>query len=159
MNIEHIGGIELAVCPSCGGVWFDADQLRILLSREPDALAELATTDVPAIEQRREGLSQLCCPHDGTTLQEHHYLYDSPAILHSCPACGGFWVSENDMTAMAEAWHRAHQPLTPQERAGIVLAAATTEHNHEMARIARFTGLMNTLRRYQPGWLGFLPFP
>jgi len=157
MNGETIHGVALDVCSGCGGIWFDSDELRALLASEPDALQELEPKNAPPVEQSHQGPSTLLCPNCAVTLDEYHYMYNSPVILHACRQCGGFWVAAGDIAQM-EAWReKMHQPLSPQEQVAVDFAEATAIHQREMLHLQNMADFFGVLRRYQPGWIGFVP--
>ncbi|MFI5386427.1 MAG: zf-TFIIB domain-containing protein [Fimbriimonadales bacterium] len=156
MRIESIHGVELDVCTKCAGIWFDSDDLRVLLARDPLALTEIDEV-VPHIEHGAGAHSALLCPQCGLRLEDYHYMYNSPVILQTCSNCGGFWVEEDELGKMQQWLEWSHQPVMKSEMGAYVVAEATIEHQKFMARQQNVQHLCSVMRQFQPGWYGFVP--
>jgi|GEM_PF-1892194 len=156
MDVDVIHEISLDVCPNCGGTWFQADSLRSLLETAPHGLEDVAAVAVPHVEQTKGLPSQLLCPNDGTALDNYHYMYDTPVILHTCSKCGGFWVAAGEVAKMEQLRDQTHAPMTDKERLAFDYGSAIAEHEQEMSRLNNMESFFNHLRRYQPGWYGFI---
>ncbi|HLV78847.1 MAG TPA: zf-TFIIB domain-containing protein [Chthonomonadaceae bacterium] len=157
MRAETVHGVPLEVCPQCEGIWFHADALRTLLEMDPEALAELEQPPVPPVEQKQAGPSTRLCPDCMLSLQQYHYLYNSPIVLEACMNCGGFFVENEQLGKMQQWLDQAQQPMTKDEEAKVVLAEATIAHDEEMRRQQNLLRFFNTLRRRPPGWLWLIP--
>jgi len=156
MVVDVVHGVSLDVCPNCGGTWFEADELRALIHSAPHALEELGEMVIPKVEQVRMHASEMRCPNGHGVLINYHYMYDSPIILHTCTTCGGFWVAAEEVAKMEGVLNRAHQPMTAEEESAYMFAKEVTDHEQEMNRLRNWGGFFNSLRRYTPGWYGFL---
>jgi len=152
---EVFHGLILDVCPNCAGIWFDSGELRKLLTIDPLALIELEEEAVPTCEQCARGGSRLLCPDDNVRLDEYHYLYHSPVVLHTCSKCSGFWVADGDLLKMRQWLDQEHKAPTAKQQAaiGVGLLAGEAEGVEEKQR--RISGFFNALRRNVPGWLPF----
>lgn len=157
MKIERFHGEELDVCPNCAGIWFDADELRRLLAIEPRALEELDRVVMPHIKHGPIGPSPLMCLNCGLRLEQYHYMYNSPVLLHTCSICGGLWVEEPELLKMQQWRDFVHQPFSTKEKAAYAIAQATIEHQDVLRRQENIQNLCNVMRIYQPGWFGLLP--
>jgi Zn-finger nucleic acid-binding protein len=156
MEVETIHGVSLDVCPNCGGIWFEGDELRSLMNSGPlsqDDLGHLGAADVSLSAQ---GRSTMLCPNDQSGLESYHYMYNSPIVLHTCPTCGGFWVAAGEVAKM-ETWRaQANTPLTEAQKSAEILAGAQIEHDNEMRKYQNYARFFGVLQRVQPGWLGLL---
>jgi Zn-finger nucleic acid-binding protein len=153
MQSELYSGITLDVCPACEGIWFDPDELRILLKqgvRSLDGLEKRA----PTVEHRPGGRGKLLCPDDRVLLEEYHYMYSSPAVLETCPTCGGFFVAQSELAKIQSAYLAAHAPPTAKEEAGIELAVADAHSRTVVTRAESVAGLRSSLQVNAPGWFG-----
>lgn len=157
MRLQRVHNIDLSVCPECGGIWFHADQLRLLMAQDPQVLQELEFMTAADIRQSREGSSTLICPDCDLLLDRYHYMYNSPVLIHACHRCGGFWVAEGELGKMQQWRDQAHRPLNPKERVAAALAQARVAHDRDMLHHQNVADLCNLMRLNQPGWFGFLP--
>lgn len=157
MRVENVDNVQLDVCPQCEGIWFNADELRTLLTRDPMALQDLEDRTEPQVEQKHIGPSTRACPDCKLPLQQYHYLYNSPVVLDACTNCSGFFVDAEELGKMQQWLDQSHQPMTKDEEARLVLAEATIEHDNVMRRQESLRHFFNLLRRYQLGWLGLIP--
>ena len=155
MKQETLYGVSLDVCPNCGGTWFQADELRMLLHCPPDALKELEAETVPHVEQVKSTPSAMRCPDDGGVLDNYHYMYSTPVILHTCANCGGFWIGAGEVAKIDMLHQQSHGPMTEKEKGALYMAEAITDHEKEMSRLRGLKGLFTSLDRYMPGWYGF----
>lgn len=101
-------------CDTCGGVWFDEEELK----KTAQAFAEdvspqteeysqiLKENDVPPVlsAQKKEWPFEkgVSCPLDGTTTQKLVYSGDSGIIFEKCGSCGGMWFDGDELVRLAE---------------------------------------------------------
>jgi Zn-finger nucleic acid-binding protein len=157
MKIETVHGVQLDVCECCAGIWFNADEIRALLAADPKSLAELEDQAVPHQEQRKVGPSKMLCPDDHVLLDEFHYLYNSPVLLHTCATCGGVFVADGELSQMQSWYDKSHEPMTKEEQDRVNMAVDVAQHETFMLRQQRLQGLFTGLQRFRPGWFGFFP--
>ena len=157
MRAEMVHGVNLDACPRCAGIWFDPEDLRTLLARDPLAPSEIEDETIPQVTQKPAGPSIRRCPDCRLPLQQYHYLYTSPVVLDACTQCGGFFVEDGELGKMQQWLDQSHQPMGTDEEAKVALAEATIAHDDEMRRQQNLLHFFNTLRRYQPGWIGLIP--
>jgi len=148
MKAQIVDGVTLEICPNCAGTWFGADELKTMLGTSQAALSDVERA-LPHVEQRLGGQSQMLCPDDKVRLDQYHYLYSSPAVIHTCSICGGFFVAATELPKMEQAHAEAHMPAND---AAEDLAILTAEHGNFMARQRAFQGLFRTLSTRSPGW-------
>lgn len=67
MSSRHVEDVEVDVCPSCGGLWLDRDEIRQLAAKSDESLSELRTL----VQEGAPGK-----PARST-------------VAPPCPACGG----------------------------------------------------------------------
>jgi len=78
--------IELDLCPDCGGVWFDAGELDLLLPAAADAQLTPAVT----AEAGRP------CPLCARTMDKMNIGPGRRVLVDSCPACG-LWFDRHEV--------------------------------------------------------------
>jgi Zn-finger nucleic acid-binding protein len=148
MHETTVEGVQLDICDGCGGVWFDADELKQLLRRGPSVLLEVKSK-APA-GQKQAGDSHLMCPKDSVVMETYHYLYSSPIILHTCAVCDGIFVEADQLEDMEHALESAHAPSKTDGAEALAEFAAA--HEGEMHRQRGIRILFQTLSQFSPGW-------
>jgi len=94
--IDNFGqGFDIEQCPSCGGFWFDRNELY----RVPVKVA--LQLDSPSPSTPYSG--SLECPHDKTLLVEFKDPnLPPPLIIYRCPDCSGLFLSKGGLYAYKE---------------------------------------------------------
>jgi len=91
-------GINLDVCSSCRGVWFDAEELMKIVSMDAMALAalpfygDLHVAEEPAWEQ-----PPAFCPRCSSALEPQRFDKDLAVIIDVCPHEHGFWLDQGEL--------------------------------------------------------------
>jgi Zn-finger nucleic acid-binding protein len=156
MVAETAHGVLLDVCPNCGGIWLNGDELKGVLASDPNTIAGIEATVHPHVEQRRLGPSRLFCPDNNVPLDEYHYMYNSPVLIHSCTVCGGMFIHADELPLMQQWFEKSHQPPTRDEALRIGMGQDIAEHEEFMLRQQHLAAMFGTLRSYRPGWWGLL---
>jgi len=157
MVAESAHGVQLEVCPNCAGIWLSPDELRALLSGDPTVISELEESLHPQVDQQHLGGSHLLCPFDNVLMEQYHYLYNSPILIHTCSNCGGLFINGDELPQMKQWFEKGHQPLSKDEELRVSMATDIAQHEAFMAHQMHLQGMFNTLRRYRPGWSGLFP--
>ncbi|MBI3946342.1 MAG: zf-TFIIB domain-containing protein [Armatimonadetes bacterium] len=96
--------VQLEACPQCGGLWFDADEMKRAKAAGDDAWAMLdagiparSPAAVAAVEQRKPGKK---CPACQAPMRPYRFLATSDVWLDECEACGGHWVDDGELAKM-----------------------------------------------------------
>lgn len=81
---------EIAVdrCKTCGGIWFDEQELIPLLNEDPKVLEPLHG----GAEQEELDLKRGRCPRDTTTLLRVYSARTRSVVVDACPQCHGIWL-------------------------------------------------------------------
>ena len=142
-------GLEVDVCPGCGGSFFDRGELketldRLLTSGEvPEAPLELGRRATP-VRRLREPARQ--CPRCREPMGKFNYCYDSNIILDRCGGCGGIWADRGEVLRCAQ--YRKGNPKL--DRLGVSLAEYERHQQALRETAARGSILM------RPAYLGWL---
>jgi uncharacterized protein len=121
--------VQLDDCPECGGIWFDADELRQVKASGPDAWTEIESQVAPRSPETtapKAGYERKC-PKCGVDMQPYRYMINSDVHLDECEQCGGTWVDDTELVAMSEFLQKSVKDaattpsgqLTPDEVAKI----------------------------------------
>lgn len=99
MATEHVLGVELDRCDTCGGFWFDDGEVGALaphLAREQDVpdLDLNIVHEKPKVVRRDEERS---CPRCQTTMRTFNYCYNSNIMLDRCGGCSGVWMDGGEL--------------------------------------------------------------
>ena len=139
-------GITIDVCPTCAGIWFDADELTRLHNLDPEILPRLDHQYQPLVERYDPPWERLC-PVCREPLYRYNYLYTSPIVLDACDKCGGTWVDHGELEKMEEVLRDAKaMEIPPEAKAQVELAKIEAEHKEEVARKEFWLGLFNFMR-------------
>lgn len=92
MMSMHLGPVDLDTCRNCGGMWYDANEMRLLKDRE--SLGDYRWMDVDLwrhAEQFHARDARFKCPRDGEAI--YSLLYgDSDVPVDVCAKCKGMWL-------------------------------------------------------------------
>ena len=101
---QHMKGIDVDVCSSCGGVWFDAGEIESYGSQRGNVPGKSPSTP-PSFDPIME-LAPLPCPRCTSdslqtgTIAEH--------IFHRCSSCFGVYLNKKELEAIAKSPMRVH---------------------------------------------------
>ncbi len=94
------------ICKACGGVWFDPNELGLVVS----ALA--SRDDVPNLHAKEalkfsppknpSAEQEKLCPRCNVSTNVFTYSYDSNIFLNSCPSCQGIWADKGELNQLAQ---------------------------------------------------------
>ncbi len=112
-EIKIYEGVEIDVCPSCGGVWLDSGELKkIIDSREvvfdKEYIKEVVENSFAGVSDDEQN-KQLICPKCGDSLYASNYDYASGIIIDVCPNGDGMWLDEGELQkieAYREGWEK-----------------------------------------------------
>lgn len=94
----QVGALKVDVCQGgCGGIWFDAFELK-RVDEESEAAGE------PLLRIRRDERLQVDptrkreCPRcTGVKLMRHRHRAGSQVEVDECPNCGGYWLDDGEL--------------------------------------------------------------
>ena len=154
---ETAQGVQLEVCPNCAGIWLNSDELKTLVTCDAKVIEDLENSLHAEVGQKHAGGSHLLCPVDQVLMDQYHYLYNSPILIHTCSKCGGFFINADELPLMRQWFENCHRPIGKKEELTIAMASDIAEHQAFLMRQMHLRGLFNTLRAFRPGWSGFFP--
>ncbi|MEM8678763.1 MAG: zf-TFIIB domain-containing protein [Planctomycetota bacterium] len=85
-QVQHTD-VLVEACPSCEGVWFDADELNQLL--------RVATKDLKVPKAAQP--TRMTCPQCRVVLQAFDYP-QTYVEIDMCPKCHGLWLDKQELT-------------------------------------------------------------
>jgi membrane associated rhomboid family serine protease len=150
MKGARSGGVVVDVCPSCLGIWFDADEflpVARVLAEKMGSAGDLTQLFKPRQVHGAGSDTRRLCPRCTVSLHNFNYAYDSNILLDKCPQCGGVWTDRGEIKQVA-----AHLKGDPRvEEIGRDLL----KHQAYMERIAKKPQPMSPLMFYLPHALPF----
>lgn len=89
-------GLKIEECNSCGGMWFDRDELRRAKDNQD---ADLQWLDFELFEDKKEKYREVkggkVCPKDNTKLVSKTYA-ESKVGIDVCEKCQGVWLDKTE---------------------------------------------------------------
>jgi hypothetical protein len=106
------GAVTVDVCAgSCGGIWFDAFELKKVdehAESAGDILLEIARNPATCVDLTRKRICPRC---PGIVLMRHFFSRARRVQVDECPACGGFWLDAGELSSI-----RAEKALHEEKR-------------------------------------------
>jgi len=106
----QVGTVAVDVCQrGCGGVWFDAFELK-----KVDEQHEAAGEHLTAIQHdptlRVDAARKRECPRcEGIKLKRHRFSPTSLVEVDHCPNCAGYWLDAGELERIREEQHPDRQ--------------------------------------------------
>lgn len=122
-------GIELDICESCAGIWFDMGELRRLMRSEQHALikAEDRVKPTGAPHPQQSGSTRLC-PCCRLPLELYRYMHASFIWLDGCERCSGIWADDGELQLMEEWLLNRSQRVAARPEDLAALESYESEH-------------------------------
>jgi Zn-finger nucleic acid-binding protein len=103
-----IGTHTIDLCDTCGGVWLDPIEVRLITDATLGLTGNIRTEidsllshNTPAEIPTNATSSTLYCPRHATALETSTYGYSSGVTIETCPACKGLWVDGGELLRIA----------------------------------------------------------
>ncbi|MFW5878397.1 MAG: zf-TFIIB domain-containing protein [Myxococcota bacterium] len=93
-------GVQVDGCPSCGGSWFDAGELKTLV-RQPDQLRRIDREFRPGVQPAEEK-EIATCPRCGSPLTEMAHPSMPKLVVDACRSCRGIFLDHGEPTKLAD---------------------------------------------------------
>lgn len=149
MEAREFLGVLVDVCPTTGGIWLDSGELGRLQRAGDEALQQVDDQVTPAVETAK-ALTTRKCPVCRIPLYQYRYLQTTEVILDGCEQCGGVFVDDGELGAMAGLL-KERTVDTEAERASVATAMADALHAEGDANRNWLDHLISTLRYRWPG--------
>jgi len=140
--------VTLDTCKQCGGIWFDEGELRQIQQLGPDRLP-LLDSQVSAYQlERLNSPGGKQCPICQDLLSSYRYQYSSDIHLNGCDRCGGVWVDEGELKAIAEFMRQdASSVSNAAARRGAALGELAARSYASEQRRDMMNGVLRVLRQ------------
>ena len=94
-----VEGVAVDRCSTCGGIWFDAQELGQLLAEDARQVAELRQGGNDARLDDKQGR----CPRDSAQLLRMYSAIDRSVTLDACADCHGIWLDGGEFAKLFAA--------------------------------------------------------
>lgn len=124
--------VTLDVCDSCEGIWFDNDELSLIIksTNEEISNSSISKSLVAGKNIPSDGTaSEISCPKCELPMQWYSYCCDSGIKLDKCHSCNGIWVDDGELKGIIDYLDNATAPLPPEKLAVIQSKLAEIEAN------------------------------
>lgn len=143
---KTIHGIQVDVCPQCGGIWLDKGEMYRVRELQKNELKDFDTTAFNHLPARK---SEPSCPVCSQLLHPFRYM-NSNIELETCPNLCGLWVPEAELDKVIAL------DVPAAARAAVAEMENETEANIAHHNHAAFVWRLLDQRR---GWPFFWPVP
>lgn len=133
MRRIEFNGLEIDICTDTGGIWFDQGELGDLLHgpREDFEALDQAAKPEGRIDVDFRADSKRYCPRCNIPLYRYRYLHSTPIELDGCEACGGVYVDDGELGAIAAVALRVGgRRLLPEEAAAALAELQVAEETY-----------------------------
>jgi Zn-finger nucleic acid-binding protein len=141
LEAKTVADASVDVCPRCGGVFFDQDELA---AAKRSGLAKL-DAEIECREKVEEPKGPKLCPKCRVGMDAYRYQYTSNIVLDTCPDCGGVWVDDGELSRMEEFGTQTPDWVAEKKAVAVSELDRMTEQNQVYAhRINRIFRMLST---------------
>ncbi len=150
-------GVQIQVCPSCGGEWLYAGELQKIVEHHdevftPEEIASIAAVNKQIFTAEKDDDALNCPACETVQMERFNYGDTSGIMLHKCPQCRGIWTDKDQLTKVEEVVDGWKADLNQDlARYGPVLQKIEVEEQKELDRevsISKFGFVNSVLRRF-----------
>ncbi|MBI5210744.1 MAG: zf-TFIIB domain-containing protein [Elusimicrobia bacterium] len=88
--------LEMDLCPSCGGAWFDKDELDFYIDEKAVPVPPMARTVDPAADAKPGN-----CPRCARAMEKKPAISNPAVTVDGCAGCGGIWLDAGELERAA----------------------------------------------------------
>jgi len=101
--IVEYENIELDYCPACGGVWFDAGELELLLEAADLGSSRSYLEDIAKYPEAQINENKLRCPVCRRKMKKITMLEDKKLVTDLCMGGHGIWFDGGEVNTLVKA--------------------------------------------------------
>ena len=136
-------GVEIEVCTDCGGIWLDANELKVLAEQAKSdgniAKAGVVEEVAVGVQSTQENVDMKCPKCSGATLTAFIYAFDSGIELDRCPQCSGLWLDKSELEQIVSYMVKADN---------CPMADALNTRSDEEGFLARHSGVLKYIGKF-----------
>lgn len=129
-----VKNVTIDVCDSCEGVWFDADELSVIIESSYEEINKSSVSKSLIADKNTapgSNISEISCPRCNISMQNYTYSYDSSVKLDRCPSCYGIWVDDGEIKGIIDYINKTNAPLSPEQLELIQAKLNEVENNFD----------------------------
>lgn len=104
------GAVVVDGCDTCGGLWFDTDELAQLAKGGQETVVAAETVFAPPEPVADTVASKGLCPRCQVALYPFQFEHTPEVTLDACSSCRGIWMDDQELAAIG----RRLAPAQPQ---------------------------------------------
>lgn len=124
LRAQQFGAVAVDGCDSCGGLWFDANELAQLA--KGGAMNEAETAFAPPVGESPDSLGDMRCPRCNVALYEFEFPHTPGVKLNACSACKGVFVDDRELAGIAQRTGRPKPESTVRTTTRVRARVAVT---------------------------------
>ena len=94
----RVGAVAVDICQGgCGGIWFDAFELKKVDEQHEAAGEPLVQIKRGPVRQADSSQKRACPRCDGVKLKRHLFNPKSTVEVDHCPNCAGYWLDAGEL--------------------------------------------------------------
>jgi Zn-finger nucleic acid-binding protein len=99
MELVTFDGITIDRCTKCRGMWFDANEQKLLKERKG---AEVIDIGDPAIGRRMDKINDIKCPRCSITMIRMVHVDQQPTDYEACTNCYGIFLDAGEFRELKD---------------------------------------------------------
>lgn len=139
MSPEALGSVQIDVCSTCAGMWFDEGELTRALHGDQVEVFSLDLEHTPIANVPTPKLMK--CPKCECTLVRYTYQYSTGVKVDSCDQCGGVYLNDGELAAIEKVDDSSNASALS------ALGVAQLEQGAHEARVRAYFFARNTFIR------------
>ena len=153
-NLKTINyhGVDVDICPSCQGIWFDKGELKEYLDNFLTEKKDIPVSDFQVGNAVNKislpPQTSLDCPRCGKSLVSFNYAYNSNILLEKCLNCNGIWVDGGKLTKLAN-YMKGNPKMDKLGKDLVALDADWAEYNERMGDVKSLNNMAYDMN-YRP---------
>lgn len=101
LSDRTFGSVTLEGCATCGGLWFDHQELT-RLTRDPSVGLMAVERAFSQALAGYDGSGEMRCPRCAVALYAFSFPHTPGVMLDACPQCKGIWLDDGELQAIHE---------------------------------------------------------
>jgi Zn-finger nucleic acid-binding protein len=137
-----LDSIELDVCNSCGGIWFDKQELASAISLDKQTVESFynklnslkVQNEISETASNEQGFTKdliLKCPKCNIEMSKYKYMYTSNIYIDSCDRCEGIWLDNNELLNIINYLEEASK-VDPEKEAAVLAKIHQIKKEYEL---------------------------
>lgn len=141
LHYYNYHNIIVDICSSCGGLWFDTQELPAYMETF-SKIHEFPPLTLTEVTQKAQNIYTLAeqnknCPQCRLPMNKFNYAYNSNIFLDRCLHCQGIWADRNEITKLVR-FNQGHPLINKLAKA---MAGEQKDFHQQLDTIETFAGL------------------